>query len=212
MAREIARAVELEQAGNAKAAAERLTRLAGEGTRWENAYLFLVQDAAAMQFRARNAKATRELAIRQIDQEKFPTAMAWQLRGAVDFMEQNWAGAYDAWSRAEQMQRNTVDYVKLATVMEHVGDAASARRSMALAGQFAGVGFFREGKLDEARMMFRRALAIDADLGEAWFYLGECERRKGDDREAAAAYRRSAALNPAYGRAAARLRQRGDRP
>jgi tetratricopeptide (TPR) repeat protein len=212
MAREITRAVELEQAGNAAAGAERLTRLVGGDTRWENAYLFLVQDAAAMHWRAGNAKAARELAGRQIDQEGFPTPTAWQLRGEIEFGEQNWTQAFAAWTRAERMQPNAVDHVKLATVVEHLGDVPAARRNLALAGQFSGIDFFREGKIDEARTMLRQAAKIDGEVSEIWFYLGECERLSGDHRQAAAAYRRCAELNPAHGRAAARLRQFRESP
>lgn len=206
LAREIARAVDLEDAGNTETAADELTRLVDRGTRWENAYLFLLQDAAAMQWRAGNGKQTRELAVRQIEEEEFPLPTAWQLRGEVAFAEQQWAQAFAAWTHAENLQPNAVDHIKLATVLEHLGDLAGAKRHLALAGQFAGISLFREGKTDQARTTFEQTASIDPELSEVWFYIGECARLSGDDRQAAAAYRRTVEINPAHGRALARLR------
>src|SRR5207237_570174 len=133
MDREIESARKLSQAGNAAAAAERFARLVGPEKRWDNVYISLLQDAAQMQLEAGNATATRELIDRQIEIEQFPTATAWRLRGAVDFIGQNWIHAFEAWSRAERMQPDSIDHVKMATVVEHLGDIQGARRHLALA-------------------------------------------------------------------------------
>jgi tetratricopeptide (TPR) repeat protein len=207
MAREIALAIAMEQRGDRSAAADRLTRLVSGDTRWQNTYLFLLQDAAAAQLRAGNAKAARELAQRQIDEQQFPTPVAWQLRGGADFSDGNWSGAFAAWSHAERMHPNAVDHIQFATAVEQLGDAAAASRHLALAGQFAGINFFRQGKTDEARKVLRQTVSIDSEMSDVWFYLGECARSSADDRQATAAYRRCLQLNAAHGRAVARLRQ-----
>jgi tetratricopeptide (TPR) repeat protein len=205
MAREIAAAVEERRAGDVAKSADRLARLVRPGTFWENQYLYMVQDAAAIHLQAGNLAEARGLAVRQIEIEEFPTPTAWQIRGEADYSKQNWSQALEAWSHAERLKPNAVDHVKLATAVEHVGDTAAARRHLALAGLFNGVDLFREGELDEARTMFRQSLSIADDIADLWFYLAECERQLGEPRPAEAAYRRCLELNPAHGRAAVRL-------
>ncbi|MBI3864700.1 MAG: tetratricopeptide repeat protein, partial [Planctomycetia bacterium] len=190
MAREISLATEQKQAGNAAAAADRLTRLVKQNTRWENVYLLLLQDAADFQVMAENTDVARELLTRQIEVEQFPTPVAWQLRGEVEFAGHNWQAARDAWTRAEFMRPGSVDQIKFATAIEHLGDIAQAKRHLALAGLFAGKNRFRQGEFESARTMLQQAASIDPDVADLWFYLGECERRLGDDRQAESAFRR----------------------
>ena len=210
--REFAKAREQQRTGHSMAAAAAIARLARPETRWDNAYLFFLQDAAMIQLKAGNVAAVREFMDRQIDVEQFPTPTAWRLRGAVYFIEQNWAQALEAWSRAERMAPQTVDQIKMATVVEQLGDDSAAQKHVALAGVYSGINLFREGKLAEARAAFRRSAAIDPEIEDLWFYLGECERRTGNDRPAEAAYRRCLKRNPGHGRALVRLQQAGNGP
>ena len=205
--RDIARARDERQAGNAAAAADRLTRLVRPDTRWDNAYLTLLQDAALVQWEAENVAAARELINRQIDSEQFPTHAAWQLRGACSFNEQNWTQALDDWSRAERMWPNAVDHVKMATAVEHLGNVDAAKRHLSIAGLYSGMNLLREGQVAEARTILKQALELDPENGDLWFYRAECDRLAGDVKPAEAAYRRSRQINPAHGRAAARLRE-----
>jgi len=55
-----------------------------------------------------------------------------------------------------------------------------------------------------------RAAAEDGDLPESWFNLGVCLDRLGRRAEAASAYRRALALQPAFGEAAANLALSGE--
>ncbi len=55
-----------------------------------------------------------------------------------------------------------------------------------------------------------RAAAEEGDLAEAWFNLGVCLDRLGRRSEAASAYRRALALQPAFGEAAANLALAGE--
>jgi predicted Zn-dependent protease len=105
------------------------------------------------------------------------------------------------------MHPDAVDHVQFATAVEHLGDAAAARRHLALAGQFAGINFLRQGKIDEARKVLGQTVSIDSEISDVWFYLGECARLSAEDRQATAAYRRCLQLSGVHGRAAARLRQ-----
>jgi tetratricopeptide (TPR) repeat protein len=205
MGRDVAAASEQRDAGKARLAAERLTRLVHPETRWDNVYLYLMQDAAATQLQAGNLSAARELAVRQIETEKFPTPTVWQIRGEVDFSEQKWSQTVTSWAHAERLSPNAVDHIKLATAVEHLGDSVAAKRHLALAGLYSGIDLFREGNFSEARTMFQQTISIADDFGDLWYYLGECERRSDEPRAALAAYRRCLQLNPAHGRAAARL-------
>ncbi|MBS0262877.1 MAG: tetratricopeptide repeat protein [Planctomycetes bacterium] len=208
MTREVAAVGDERQAGRATQAAERLARLVNDETRWDNVYLYLLQDAAAVNVQAGNLDAARDLVMRQIDVEGFPTPTAWQIRGEAEFARQNWADAVAAWTRAETMKPDSVDHVRFATAIEQQGTGGNAKRHLAQAGLIASLGMLRAGQFDQARTTLRQAISIDGDLPEVWYYLGECERFTGQIAAARAAYRRALELNPAYGRAASALREK----
>jgi tetratricopeptide (TPR) repeat protein len=207
MARDVAAIGVQRQSGNSKLAAERLSSLVDSDTRWGNVYLYLLQDAAAVNLEAGNFAAARDLVIRQIETEQFPTPTAWQIRGAAEFEQEHWAEAVAAWTHAERMKPDAVDHVKLATAIEHMGDPASAKRHLALAGLYAGIEQFRGGDLEQARTTFQQATSIADDIDGLWFYLGECERLSDEPRKALTAYRRCLEVNSAHGRAASRMRE-----
>jgi tetratricopeptide (TPR) repeat protein len=197
----------LKKAGRNVAAAERLVRLTRDDTHWQNQYLTLLQEAAEAQLEQGNTSGARILLERQIELEELPTARAWELSGAVEFLEKHSDRAWDDWSRAERMRPDAVDHSKLARIALEEGDRPSARRQEGLAHQFAGIESFRSNKLDAARSELRQAVAAGPDLWDAWFYIGECERLLDDRSAAEAAYRRCLALNSTHGRARERLRR-----
>lgn len=205
MAREIAFANELQRAGDLRGAAGRLSLLAADDTGWQRRYLALLQDAAELQGRAGNASAARELLQRQLHEYAFPTARCWDLLGNVEFHEQHFDEAWQSWSRSARMLPTSGVHMKLARLAQKRGDASESRRNLALAGQFAGIRFYREGKLEEARRTLREAVAVDSDLPNAWYYLGEAERLLASPLAAKSAFQRSLSLNPVHGRAAFRL-------
>jgi tetratricopeptide (TPR) repeat protein len=193
-------------------AARLLTEAIRPGTRWQNRYLLLIQDAAEMQARAQNMAAVGELVSRQLDEDKLPTARAWALRGEAAFARNDYGQAFRDWSRAELFRPNAVQQIKMAMAAEHLGNLPDAKRHLALAGQFDGINYFRGNDLANAKMRLQQAITIDADLPETWLYLGESERLTGNKTQAEAAYRRCLALNPAQGRAREGLRRLGKTP
>ena len=204
MAREIAEVNQLQRSGQTAEAARRLSALVQDDTRWQNKYMLLLQDAAALQLLAGNAAPARGLLVRQIETQGFPTARAWDLLGDVEILETRTADAWRYWDRAARMQPSAVDHLKLARYPRPDGDAA-ALREVALAGQFAGMAAYRANQLEEARETLRRVAKIDAELPNVWFYLGQTERLLGDARQARAAYRRCLKLDPDHGRALGEL-------
>jgi tetratricopeptide (TPR) repeat protein len=207
IAREMAVVGEQRQSGKVAAAAAHLARLVRDEPRWDHIYLYLLQDAAAVNVQAGDLQAARDLVKRQIEIEEFPTPTAWQIRGEAAFTEENWNEATAAWTRAETMKPDSIDHIRFATAIEHVGDADAAKRHLALAGLYAGMEMFRAGELEPARKIIRQAISIDGNISQLWYYLGECERQLGDKPAARTAFQRAIELNPESGRAADRLRE-----
>ena len=212
LSRAVAQANRAQQAGNMAEAADLLTEAVRPQTRWQNRYLLLLQDAAEFQVRAGNMAIAGELITRQFEEEGLPTARAWALRGEVEFARKHYEQAFRDWSRAELLQPAAIDQIKMATASEHLGDIPSTKRHLALAGQFAGINYFRGNDLANAKTTLRQAATIESHLPEIWFYLGESERLTGNIAQAEAAYRRCLQLDPAQGRARDGLRRLGKVP
>jgi tetratricopeptide (TPR) repeat protein len=203
--RELAQASADRNAGRNSAVADRLTRLALGEIRRQNCDQSFVRDAATAQLELGNTAMTRQLMERQIEQEKSPTARAWELLGAVEFFENQSERAWEDWGRAERMQPDGVDHRKLAGVAMQEGKEALARRHLGLAHQYAGLESFRNNRLAEAAEELRQAVSADPGLADAWYYLGESERLRGHRSSAVAALQRCLKLNPVHGRARAAL-------
>jgi tetratricopeptide (TPR) repeat protein len=203
--RELAQASADRSAGRLVACADRLTRLALGDLRRQNRDQSFVQDAAASQLELGNTAMTRRLMERQIEDEAFPTARAWELLGAVEFFENHSERAWDNWNRAERMQPESLDHRKLAGVAMQEGKVTLARRHRGLAHQYAGLESFRKNRLEEAADELRQAVAVDPRLADAWYYLGETERLRDHRSSAMAALERCLNLNPVHGRARAAL-------
>lgn len=190
-------------------AASRLTNLVRNETRWFNRYLSLLQDAAGLQLEAQNPSAARPLVERLFQEQRFPTPQAWLMRGDIEFEAGNFADALEAWQHADRMHSTREGQVRLARLAHQRNDVPAERRHMAFAGQLAGIEFFRSNQISDAQKTLKQAAAIDENLPEQWFYLGEAERLLDHPAEADAAYHRCLKLNPDHPRARVRLgRQR----
>ena len=200
------------KAGYTAQAANLLTEAVRPETHWQNRYFLLLQDAAELQLRAGNISLVGELINRQIEDEGLITARARALQGEVEFDRKNYEQAFRDWNRAELFQPAAIDQIKMATASEHLGDIPSTKRHLALAAQFAGINYFRENDLANAKTTLRQAASIESNLPEIWLYLGESERLTGNIGQAEAAYRRCLELNPAQGRAREGLRRLGKVP
>jgi tetratricopeptide (TPR) repeat protein len=207
LSRTVARANRAQSAGQTAQAANLLTDAVRPGTRWQNRYLLLLQDAAELQVQAGNMEIAGELVKRQLDEEGLLTARVWALRGEVAFARRDYEQAFRDWRRAELFQPAAIDQIKMATASEHLGDIPSTKRHLALAAQFAGINFFRANDLANAKTSLRQAAKIDSSLPELWLYLGESERLTGNSAQAEAAYRRCLELDPAQGRAREGIRR-----
>jgi tetratricopeptide (TPR) repeat protein len=205
IARELARINQAQFAGDTAGAASRLLPFTDDSMRWQNKFLYLLQEAAALQIQAGDLNAAETLLNRQFDELGFPTATAWELRGDLAMARNDLEGARGAWERAARIANSSTIHLKLAALAEQEKDSERHRHEFALAGESTGVAQYRAGRIAEGVTTLRRALSLDAGLPRAWFYLGECERLQGRTREASAAYRRCAEIMPWHGRAQARL-------
>ena len=200
-------AIALRQQGAARTlAAARLFELAGDENRVQNRTPNSIQEtAAALQLEVGNVKAARTILDRQIERDGFPTARARELHGFVEFLEGHPQLAWHDWDRAERLRPETIDHDKLAEIAQQSGDALAARRHKALARQYAGFDAYRNNHLAEALTELREAVAIEPELPDAWFSLGQTERLQGNRAEAETAYRRCLRWNPCHGRARVQL-------
>jgi tetratricopeptide (TPR) repeat protein len=204
LAREVAQVRSELRRRNVPAAAARLSQLVGDDTRWANRYLWLLQDAAALQLEAQNVLAAKLLVDRLIHEQKCPTPKAWEMRGEIEFAQGNHAAALEAWQHADRMRPSSDVHLRLASLARLGGIADEERRRYALAGERAGIELFRANQIADAHRTLRQALRFDEGLPEMWFYVGECERLLGRSAEADAAYRRCLELNPDHSRARSR--------
>lgn len=94
--------------------------------------------------------------------------------------------------RAEEATR----VLKLALLGPAGDPADQAARREAAAAWREGAQLFREGRIDEAALALRQAVAQDPFAAEAHYYLGHALVRQGLLFEAAAAYSRAAELRP----------------
>ena len=185
--------------------AQRCGQLIADGSRWWNRYPNLLEQAAEAYLEAGDAPQARQVLQKQIEELGMPTARAWELHGAVEFLDGSSTQAWQDWRRSEKMQPSTIDHRKLARIAEQESDVSGARHHLALATQFAALEAFRSNRLDEARSGLRRAVSLEPKLPAAWFYLAEIERVLGEKAAARSAYRRCLDQNPSHGRARARL-------
>lgn len=82
-----------------------------------------------------------------------------------------------------------------------------ARKHRALAHLTAGISRYRKNALSEARSELERAVKIDPQLANAWYYLAECQRALDLPQKAEMAYRRCLEVDEDHGRARLRLLQ-----
>jgi tetratricopeptide (TPR) repeat protein len=203
--RELARAFADRSAGRIDTSAERLARLALGEIRRQNRDPSFVQDAAAVQLELGHPELTRQLMERQIQQEGFPTARAWELLGAAEYFQNRPRRAWEDWGHAVLMQPDGVDHYKLSQVAKQDGNELLFRKHLGLAHQFSGLELFRSDHLAEAADRLQQAVAVDPALADAWYYLGESERLRDRRSSATAALQRCLKLNPVHGRARAAL-------
>lgn len=202
---EIARARQQQRAGNKALGADKMLELAREENHCENKNPAFLQDAVPVQLEAGGVAVARILLERQIQRDGYPTAKAWELLGSVDFMENHPQQAWQKWGRAEQMRPESIDHDKLVEAAQRTGDPLAARRHRALGRQYAGMEAYRKNDLASAARNLRQATAIDPNLADAWFYIGQTERLRGNRTAGEAAFRRCLKLNPEHGRARVQL-------
>jgi tetratricopeptide (TPR) repeat protein len=199
MAREIAVANELQRAGDIAGAAALLARLVRGETGWHRRYLTLLQNAAEIQGMAGDSATARQLLRRQFDEYRFPTARSWELLGNIEFHEEHFDEAREAWSRSARMLPNPALHMKLSQLPSTSDDDRA--RHVATAGLLTGIQRFRENRLEESRQVLSDVVSRNPQLSSAWFYLGEIARSGGHSDDSVAAYRRCLELNPDHGRA-----------
>jgi len=85
------------------------------------------------------------------------------------------------------------------------GETTLADKHSALASLTRGIAAFREDRVSEARSQLEHALRIDPDLPNAWYYLAECHRVRGEFDEAVDALKRCLKVHGNHGRAHSRL-------
>ena len=85
------------------------------------------------------------------------------------------------------------------------GETELANGQRALATQTRGIAAFRSNRIPEAAAQLQRAVKLDPELSNAWYFLAECHRARNDVDKAIAALKQCLELDQNHGRARSRL-------
>lgn len=173
---------------------------------WENTYLNVIQDAAEYALLARNEEVAEQLLNRQETEQRFLSYKYWELRGDLHELRGETADAYAAFEQASrQYPRRAGLQTKLslsAAKLNKRGAEFKARRNAMLQ---AGIDLYLKNEIRDAGPIFGELAAGQPPWAEAFYYLGECERLRGDPHAARSAYQACLDLHPENGRAQERL-------
>jgi tetratricopeptide (TPR) repeat protein len=129
-----------------------------------------------------------------------------QLEGAALQMQGHHAQAVALWERAMQMGPNPQLAEKLAEEADRIKDTRKRDHWRAQAALLQTRELFWNNRIEEALPPVRQALQLDGENPQAWYYLGQVQRVRGDFPAAREAYEKCLQLAPWYGRADAALR------
>lgn len=169
---------------------------------WQNAYLTVNQDLAQLVLQASDVDAARKMLDRQFEQQRYPSSKAWELRGDLAVRDSNWQQAREGYLHALEISpaRGEVETL-LVTTAEKLKQPKVATLARQRSVMQAGLEMFRRNEIMDAGGMFSELLDSHPEWHQAWFYLGECERLRGDLETARTYYEKCLALNPDHGRA-----------
>jgi len=122
-------------------------------------------------------------------------------QGDMAFLQGRADEAEELWQRAIELRPNARLHQMLAGAAERRGDAAAAARHRARQEYQLGLQFYRGNKELEAYQRFEKAVELDPQQPEAWFFMGELQRASGHAEDAARLYRKCLVLRPHSGKA-----------
>jgi tetratricopeptide (TPR) repeat protein len=129
-----------------------------------------------------------------------------QLEGAALQMQGHHAQAVALWERAMQMGPNPQLAEKLAEEADRINEMQKRDHWLAQAALLRTRELFWNNRIEEALPPVRQAVKLDAENPQAWYYLGQVQRVRGDFPAAREAYEHCLKLAPWYGRADAALK------
>lgn len=181
---------------------------------WQNAYLPVNQDLAELALRADDVESARRLIDRQFTQQLYPSSKAWELRGDLAARSNDWQGAREGYLHALEISPANGG---LETLLVETAEKLKQPRVAALGKQRsllqAGMEMFRRNEITDAGGLFSQLLDDAPNWYQAWYYLGECHRLRGDQESAISAFEECLERNPDHGRARRALaRVVGNRP
>lgn len=133
------------------------------------------------------------------EQGQYPQAM--YVLGKAYLAAGDTEQARKLWEETARMRSVGELHTELARLYDRQGDKQAARSQRALANQATGIAGLRHGSPAPALKYFERAIELDDNLADAWFYLGECQRFLNNRPAARAAYQKAVQLEPHHGRA-----------
>jgi tetratricopeptide (TPR) repeat protein len=181
---------------------------------WQNAYLTVNQDLAELALRADDVESARRLIDRQFSQQLYPSSKAWELRGDLAARANDWQGAREGYLHALEISPTNGG---LETLLVETAEKLRQPRVAALGKQRsllqAGMEMYRRNEIADAGGLLSQLLDDAPDWYQAWYYLGECHRLRGDQESAISAFEECLERNPDHGRARRALaRVVGNRP
>ena len=169
---------------------------------WQNAYLTVNQDLAELALRADEVDSARKLIDRQFTQQRYPSSKAWELRGDLAARANDWQGAREGYLHALEISPANGG---LETLLVETAEKLRQPKVAALGKQRsllqAGMEMYRRNEITDAGGLFSQLLDDAPDWYQAWYYLGECHRLRGDQESAIEAFEACLARNPDHGRA-----------
>jgi tetratricopeptide (TPR) repeat protein len=205
-AREIEAASRIYRGGDLAGGAAAMERLSHDPL-IENGKIFILQEVAQVQLGAGQIDKAARLLEKQIDERKFPTATAWELMADVANARGDAAGELSALQHAERLLPSASVYFKLAQLARQRGDEGVSRQFLSRSRLIDSRQLLRAGQIDDARRRIRDAVELDPRHADAWYLLGEINRRLQRGSEARSAFRRCLELDENHGRAREALDQ-----
>jgi tetratricopeptide (TPR) repeat protein len=175
---------------------------------WQNAYLPVNQDLAELALRADDVESARRLIERQFNVQLYPSSKAWELRGDLAARTNDWQGAREGYLHALEISPANGG---LETLLVETAEKLKQPRVAALGKQRsllqAAMEMYRRNEIADAGGLFSQLLDDAPNWYQAWYYLGECHRLRGDQESAISAFEECLELNPDHGRARRALAQ-----
>ncbi|MEM7165411.1 MAG: tetratricopeptide repeat protein [Planctomycetota bacterium] len=110
-----------------------------------------------------------------------------------------------SWERSLRLRPTASVHRKLAALFPQLKEPELAQHHRTQADYRQGVEHYRAGRLPEAAASLSAAVKSDQQLADAWFYLGEAQRARGDAAAAEHAYRQCHAADAEHPRIHSRL-------